>query len=257
METVNLSIPWFFAGMCHAFMEADPNSGYGGVFLYTTETNGIVYANMAATNRSWAVRIKWHEQYGSGQVLHHIDNANHGMQLRFTKEHLAMMKGAYMQLDALSESGALFSSASTAGAIRVDVPYTDLPEQSIKRYITEHFEGLFFSPTWEEWEARKLHMSMPLINMEVFKACNLKTYGFNKVLDRAEAKSALTMAPRLFGLCRPSQVGDENLTVQTIDGLHGIDFPEYPKAFKWYKDVNIQVVFMPLCPSEKYSYYTE
>lgn len=257
MATVNLSLPWFFTAMCHAFMYTDTNSGYGGVFLYTTEENGVVFANMAATNMSWAVRIRWREEYNSGQVLHHIDNPNHGVQLRLAKEHLAMMKGAYMQLDELNERGALFSSVSTAGAIRVDVPYTDLPEQAVGSYINEHFEGAFFSPTLAQWEARKLHMSMPLVNMEVFKACNLKTYGFNKVLDRAEAKSALTMAPRLFGLRRPSEVGDENLTTQTIDGLHGIDFPEYPKSFRWYKDVSIQVVFMPLCPSERYSYYAE
>lgn len=249
METVNLSIPWFFADMCHAFMEADPNSGYGGVFLYTTETNGIVYANMAATNRSWAVRIKWHEQYGSGQVLHHIDNANHGVQLLFRKEHLNMMKGTYMQMETLSERGVLFSYASPNGVIRVDIPYTDIPEQSVAHYI-EQFEGLFFSPTRRQWEERKLPLSMPIINTGLFKACDLKKYGFDKVLDRGEAKKDLTFAPRLFGLCRPDQVGKR--TTQTDDGLHGMDFPEYPREFKWYQHVSIQIVFMPMVLPREY-----
>lgn len=250
METVNLSIPWFFAGMCHAFMDTDPNSGYGGILLYTTETNGVVYANMAATNQSWAVRIRWREEYNSGQVLNHIDNSNHGMQLRFTKEHLAMMKGAYMQLDALSERGALFSYASPNGVIRVDIPYTDLPEHSVDRYINEQFEGLFFSPTRRHWEERKLPMSMPIINMGLFKVCDLKRYGFDKVLDRSEAKNDLTFAPRLFGLCRPDQVGKR--TTQTDDGLHGMDFPEYPREFKWYKNVSVQIVFMPMVLPREY-----
>lgn len=246
MTTVNLSLPWFFANMGHAFMDTDPNSGYAGVFLYTTEQDGKIYANMAATNKSWAVRVKWREEYGTGQVLHHIDNPNHGVQLRLTKEHLALMKGQYMQMDALSESGVLFSSATQNGTIRVDVPYTDLPERSVGNRITEHFEDLFFSPTLEQWEVRKLSMHMPIINMGLFKACDLKKYGFDKPLDRSEAKSDLPFAPRLFGLCRPSQVGEEGPTTQTSDGLHGLDFPEYPKAFKWYKDVSIQVVFMPM-----------
>lgn len=252
METVNLSIPWFFAGMCHAFMHTDPNSGYAGIFLYTTETNGVVYANMAATNMNWAVRIRWREEYGSGQVLHHMDNANHGVQLRLTKEHLALMKGNYMQLDALNERSALFSSATQNGTVRVDIPYTDWPEQSIEQYINELFEGLFFSPTLEQWEVRKLSMSMPIINMGLFKACDLKKYGFDKPLDRSEAKSDVTFAPRLFGLCRPAEVGMEGLTTQTNDGLHGLDFPEYPKEFKWYKDVSIQVVFMPMVLPREY-----
>lgn len=240
METVDLSVPWFFTGMCHAFMDADPNSGYAGIFLYTTETNGVVYANMAATNRSWAVRIKWREEYGSGQVLHHMD---HGVQLLFRKEHLAMMKGTYMQMEALSERGVLFSYASPNGVIRVDIPHTDLPEQSVEHYI-DQFENLFFSPTRRQWEERKLPMSMPIINMGLFKVCDLKKYGFDKVLDRSEAKNELTFAPRLFGLCRPDQVGRR--TTQTDDGLHGMDFPEYPREFKWYKDVSVQIVFMPM-----------
>ena len=252
METVNLSLPWFVAGMCHAFMGTEPNSGYAGVFLYTTEQDDKVYANMAATNMNWAVRIRWREEYNSGQVLHHIDNANHGVQLRLTKEHLAMMKGQYMQMDALNERSAQFSSVTSNGVIRVDVPYTDMSEQSVGRYITEHFEDLFFSPTMEQWEARKLHMAMPIINMGLFKACDLKRYGFDKPLSREEAKSDLTFAPRLFGLCRPSEVGTEGLTAQTSDGLHGLDFPEYPKDFKWYKDVSIQVVFMPMALPREY-----
>ena len=252
METVNLSVPWFFAGMCHAFMDADPNSGYAGIFLYTTEQDGKVYANMAATNNSWAVRIRWREEYGTGQVLHHIDNANHGVQLLFRKEHLQMMKGTYMQMEALRESGVLFSYASPNGVIRVDIPYTDMPEQSVEHYIGDYFEGMFFSPTLEQWEVRKLSMHMPIINMGLFKACDLKKYGFDKPLDRSEAKSDVTFAPRLFGLCRPSQVGEEGLTTQTNDGLHGMDFPEYPREFKWYKDVNVQIVFMPMVPPKLY-----
>ena len=250
MTTINLSVPWFFASMGHAFMDTNPNSGYDGVFLYTTEENGVVYANLAATNTSWAVRIRWREQYDSGQVLHHIDNPNHGVQLRLTKEHLALMKGNYMELDALSENGVVFGSATQNGTVRVDIPYTDLPESSVERYITEHFESMFFSPTLEQWEVRKLSMYMPVINMGLFKACDLKKYGFDKPLDRSEAKSDVTFAPRLFGLCRPAEVGMEGLTTQTNDGLHGLDFPEYPKEFKWYKDVSIQVVFMPMALPE-------
>lgn len=246
MTTVNLSLPWFFASMGHAFIGTDMNTGYCGVFLYTTEQDGVVYANLAATNTSWALRIRWREEYGSGQVLCHMENANHGVQLRLTKEHLALMKGNYMQLDALNERSALFSYASPNGVIRVDIPYTDLPEQSVEWHINEHFEGLFFSPTLEQWEVRKLSMHMPIINMGLFKACDLKKYGFDKPLDRSAAKSDVTFAPRLFGLCRPAEVGREGLTTQTNDGLHGLDFPEYPKEFKWYKDVSIQVVFMPM-----------
>ena len=246
MTTVNLSLPWFFASMGHAFMDTDPNSGYAGVFLYTTEQDGKIYANLASTNMSWAVRIRWREQYGTGQVLCHMDNPNHGVQLRLTKEHLALIKGNYMQLDALNERSAQFSSASSTGTVRVDIPYTDLPEQSVERHINEHFEGLFFSPTMEQWEVRKLSMHMPIISMGLFKACDLKKYGFDKPLSRGDAKSDLPFAPRLFGLCRPSQVGTEDLTAQTNDGLHGLDFPEYPMEFKWYKDVSIQVVFMPM-----------
>ena len=252
MATVNLSFPWFFAAMCQNFIDDDPDTGYAGVFLYTTEENGVVYANMAATNMNWAVRIRWREEYNSGQVLHHIDNANHGVQLRFIKEHLAMMKGKYMQMDALSESGVLFSSVTSTGVVRVDVPYTDLSERSVGNRITEHFEDLFFSPTLEQWEARKLPMAMPIINMGVFKACDLKKYGFDKPLSREEARGDLTFAPRLFGLCRPSQVGTEGMTAQTSDGLHGLDFPEYPKDFKWYKDVSVQVVFMSMVPPREY-----
>ena len=248
MTTANLSFPWFFAPMCQNFTAYSRFSDepYEGVFLYTTEQDGKVYANMAATDMNIAIRIKWREEYSSGQELHHIDNAGHAVKLMLAREHLSMMKGNFMQLDEIKEGSVVFGSCSSSGLVKVNVPLSSTGEDTVQRYIENFFEGMFFSPTREEWEARKLGMGMPTFMAHRLVACDLKKYGFDKPLDRSEAKSDVTFAPRLFGLCRPAEVGMEGLTTQTNDGLHGLDFPEYPKEFKWYKDVSIQVVFMPM-----------
>lgn len=247
MTTVNLSFPWFFAAMCQNFTSYSKYSEepYEGVFLYTTEHDGKVYANMAATDMNIAVRIKWREEYSSGQVLHHIDNEHHAVKLLLAREHLAMMKGNYLQLEELKESSAVFSSASMGGSIKVNVPFSG--RDDVRRYIDNFFEDMFFSPTLEDWDARKLDMSMPAFAARRLEMCSLKKYGFDKVLSKYEKNSedAIT-AMQIHGLCRPTQVAGGKPDKQDSEGLHGISFPQYPRSFKWYRDVNIQVVLMPL-----------
>lgn len=247
MTTENVSFPWFFAAMCQNFTSYSKYSEepYEGVFLYTTEHDGKVYANMAATDMNIAVRIRWHEQYNSGQVLHHIDNENHAVKLLLAREHLAMMKGNYLQLEELKESSAVFSSASMGGSIKVNVPFVS--NGAVKRHIDNFCEDMFFSPTLEDWDARKMDMSMPTFAARRFEMCNLKKYGFDKVLSKYEkGNEDLITAMQIHGLCRPSQVAGGKPDKQDSEGLHGISYPNYPKEFQWYKDVNIQVVLMPL-----------
>ena len=247
MTTENVSFPWFFAAMCQNFTSYSKysNEPYEGVFLYTTERDGVVYANMAATDMNIAIRIKWREQYASGQVLRHIDNEHHAIKLILAREHLAMMKDNYLQLEELKESSAVLSSANTGGSIKVNVPFSD--NDAVRRYIDNYFEDMFFSPTQEDWDARKLNMSMPTFAARRLEMCNLKKYGFGKVLSKYEKnKEDLVTAMQIHGLCRPSQVAGDKPDRQDSEGLHGISYPEYPKDFRWYKDVNIQVVLMPM-----------
>lgn len=249
MTTTNLSFPWFFASMCQNFTSYSKFSDepYEGVFLYTTEQDGKVYANMAATDMNIAIRIKWREEYNSGQVLHHIDNAGHAVKLMLAREHLTMMKGNFMQLDEIKEGSVVFSSCSSSGLVKVNVPLSSTEENTVQRYIENYFEGMFFSPTREEWEARKLGMGMPTFMAHRLVACDLKKYGFDKVLDKCQRARVDTFtAMQIHGVRDSRQKTLEDLTTQNSEGLHGISFPEYPREFKWYKDLDIEVVLMPL-----------
>ena len=249
MTTANLSFPWFFASMCHNFTTYSRYSDepYEGVFLYTTEQDGKVYANMAATDMNIAIRIKWREEYNSGQALHHIDNAGHAVKLMLAREHLSMMKGNFMQLDEIKDGSVVFGSCSSSGLVKVNVPLSSTGEDTVQRYIENYFEGVFFSPTREEWEARKLGMGMPTFMAHRLVACDLKKYGFDKVLDKSQKNFCDTYTSmQIHGVRDSRQMTREDLTTQDAEGLHGISFPNYPRSFKWYKDVDIQVVLMPL-----------
>lgn len=253
MTTENVSFPWFFAAMCYNFASDYRNNDdyFSGVFLYTTEQDGKVYANMTASDMNAAVRIRWTEEYLSGQSLAHLPVPNHAVQLRFMKEHFPMMKDQYMRLTEVRGNYVDFDSVGNG--LRVTVPMTDTPADKVANYANDFFDGMFFGHTREEWEARKLNMAMPCFIPARLEACNLKKYGFDKVLDKWQKKQLATLAWQLFGLRTTTQIGKEDLVMQDAEGLHGIDFPGYPKDFRWYKDVSIQVVVMPL--QQPHNYY--
>lgn len=255
MTTENISFPWFFAAMCYNFASNYKNNDdyFSGVFLYTTEQDGKVYANMAASDMNAAVRIKWTEEYLSGQTLAHLPVPGHAMQLRLMKEHFPMMKDQYMRLAQVRENYVDFDGIGSG--LRVTVPMTDTPADKVEHYTVDFFDRLFFGNTREDWESRKLNMAMPCFIPARFKACDLKQYGFDKVLDKWQKKQLATLAWRLFGLRTSTQIGKQDLVMQDSEGLHGIDFPGYPKDFKWYKDVSIQVVLMPL--QQPHNYYQQ
>lgn len=255
MTRENLSFPWFFAAMCYNFASSYKNNDdyFSGVFLYTTEQDGKVYANIAATDMNAAVRIRWTEEYLSGQTLAPLPVPTRAIQLKLMKEHLPMMKDQYMRLTQVRENYVDFDGISSG--LRVTVPLTDTPADKVEHYTVDFFDRMFFGNTRKEWEDRKLCMQMPCFIPARLEACNLKKYGFDKVLDNYQKKQLATLAWQLFGLRSSTQVGKKNLVIQDAEGLHGIDFPGYPNEFRWYKDVSIQVVLMPL--QKPHNYYQD
>lgn len=241
-----LIAPWYFFNMLWAFVGYN-NQRTDGIFVYTTEDEKHTWANMVACDGNKAVRIKWREnKYADVTKPLRVDNKYEAFSMRFEKDMLNTVKNQYMELIHVDEDGAQWRSLEDGRKLTVQL----MPEQDTifdDKYVAGVFklyERAFFSPTKEDWESRKLPMSMPILPVSLFAGLDLKKFGFTKDWDKVLTKASKTYCPRLFGLRR--QGLDLSLERQTDEGLHGMDFPDMPDSFRWYRDVQIEIVFMPM-----------
>ena len=241
-----LIAPWYFFNMLWAFIGYN-NQRTDGIFVYTTEDEKYTWANMVACDGNKAVRIKWREnKYADVPKTLRVGNRYNAFSMRFEKDMLNTVKNQYMELIHVDEDGAQWRSLEDGRKLTVQL----MPEQDTifdDKYIAgvfKMYECAFFSPTKEDWESRKLPMSMPILPSGLFAGLDLKKFGFTKDWDRTIVKVLKPYCPRMFGLRKQGM--DLSLERQTSEGLHGMDFPDMPDSFRWYRDVQIEIVFMPM-----------
>lgn len=241
-----LIAPWYFFNMLWAFIGYN-NQRTDGIFVYTTEDERHTWANMVACDGNKAVRIKWREhKYADVPKTLRVENRYNAFSMRFEKDMLNTVKNQYMELIAVDDECAQWRSLEDRRKLTVQL----MPEQDTifeDKYVSGVFklyECAFFSPTKEDWESRKLPMSMPILPSGLLPALDIKKFGFSKDWDKKFVSELKPYCPRLFGLRKQGM--DLSLERQTDEGLHGVDFPEIPDSFRWYRDVQIEIVFMPM-----------